>query len=126
MNNGVLLAIAGAVILAAGLWIATNRGPRSTVVPGTPITGTPISTTGAGGTAGIPQPPGEVPPGKVWSPEHGHWHDSNEAHPGAPQPEGDPPPGKVWSVEHGHWHDIVEEGAVIPGLPDSFAAPGGP
>jgi hypothetical protein len=22
-----------------------------------------------------PQPPGEVPPGKVWSPEHGHWHD---------------------------------------------------
>ena len=23
----------------------------------------------------------------------------------APQPPGDPPPGKVWSVEHGHWHD---------------------
>jgi hypothetical protein len=22
-----------------------------------------------------PQPPGEVPPGKVWSVEHGHWHD---------------------------------------------------
>lgn len=22
-----------------------------------------------------PQPPGEVPPGKVWSTEHGHWHD---------------------------------------------------
>lgn len=22
-----------------------------------------------------PQPPGEAPPGKVWSPEHGHWHD---------------------------------------------------
>jgi hypothetical protein len=22
-----------------------------------------------------PQPPGEVPPGKVWSAEHGHWHD---------------------------------------------------
>ena len=21
-------------------------------------------------------------------------------------PDGDPPPGKVWSVEHGHWHDI--------------------
>ena len=20
-------------------------------------------------------PPGEAPPGKVWSPEHGHWHD---------------------------------------------------
>lgn len=22
-----------------------------------------------------PQPAGPVPPGKVWSPEHGHWHD---------------------------------------------------
>ena len=21
-------------------------------------------------------PPGEAPPGKVWSPEHGHWHDA--------------------------------------------------
>jgi hypothetical protein len=24
--------------------------------------------------APYPQPPGEVPEGKVWSPEHGHWH----------------------------------------------------
>jgi len=23
-----------------------------------------------------PQSPGEAPPGKVWSPEHGHWHDA--------------------------------------------------
>jgi hypothetical protein len=22
-----------------------------------------------------PQPQGAAPPGKVWSPEHGHWHD---------------------------------------------------
>lgn len=22
-----------------------------------------------------------------------------------PHPPGDPPPGKVWSAEHGHWHD---------------------
>lgn len=26
-----------------------------------------------------PQPPGEAPPGKVWSPEHGHWHDAAPA-----------------------------------------------
>src|SRR2546425_13266105 len=26
-----------------------------------------------------PQPPGEVPPGKVWSVEHGHWHDAPSA-----------------------------------------------
>lgn len=24
-----------------------------------------------------------------------------------PPPAGDPPPGKVWSYEHGHWHDAV-------------------
>jgi hypothetical protein len=24
---------------------------------------------------------------------------------GQPQPPGPPPPGKVWSAEHGHWHD---------------------
>ena len=23
----------------------------------------------------ISPPPGEAPPGKVWSAEHGHWHD---------------------------------------------------
>ena len=27
------------------------------------------------------------------------------AKPGSPQPPGPPPPGKIWSVEHGHWHD---------------------
>jgi hypothetical protein len=69
-----------------------------------------------------PQPPGPAPEGKVWSPEHGHWHDAsaaapqvvtttgNTATPGAnfvpaPQPAGPVPEGKVWSVEHGHWHD---------------------
>lgn len=73
-----------------------------------------------------PQPPGPTPPGKVWSAEHGHWHDVNPAgsspiqvqtskapitatpaQPSAPvpQPPGTPPPGKVWSPEHGHWHD---------------------
>ena len=61
-------------------------------------------------------PPGEAPPGKVWSPEHGHWHNistnSTSMLPGAesnipqPQPLGEAPPGKVWSSEHGHWHDI--------------------
>ena len=25
--------------------------------------------------APVPAPPGEAPPGKVWSSEHGHWHD---------------------------------------------------
>ena len=61
-------------------------------------------------------PPGPAPPGKVWSPEHGHWHNAN-AVPPATTPRsvlnktktqsspGDAPPGKVWSPEHNHWHD---------------------
>jgi len=49
------------------------------------------------------QPLGDPPPGKVWSLEHGHWHDA--AVDVALQPSGDPPPGKIWSDEHGHWHD---------------------
>jgi hypothetical protein len=78
---------------------------------------------------GKPQP-GPAPPGKVWTVEHGHWHDVPAAAgpspvqitPGAapgttpatnvqvnrravPQPPGEAPPGKVWSPEHGHWHD---------------------
>ena len=67
-----------------------------------------------------PQPPGPVPESKVWSPEHGHWHDvgvpgghrptptSDPSRPPGqltPQPPGPVPEGKVWSPEHGHWHN---------------------
>lgn len=70
-----------------------------------------------------------APPGKVWSAEHGHFHDINPAPqllttpantlipqqtgtlnpqplttPG-PQPPGAVPEGQVWSPEHGHFHD---------------------
>ncbi|HEY0157685.1 MAG TPA: SEC-C metal-binding domain-containing protein [Thermoanaerobaculia bacterium] len=71
--------------------------------------------------------------GKVWSEEHGHWHDAAAPVGGAPispamtpltpaqrqqqqqsraqpfrkpQPPGPAPEGKVWSPEHGHWHDV--------------------
>ena len=69
----------------------------------------------------IPQKTGKnklernAPPGKVWSSEHGHWHDSNNPHHSfaidsklngnALQNQVEAPPGKVWSPEHGHWHD---------------------
>jgi hypothetical protein len=76
--------------------------------------------------------PGSAPPGKVWSPEHGHWHDvpgaatqsnnaSQRAQPPVPQPPGPPPPGKVWSPEHGHWHD-----APSPAQPPQSTTPKGP
>ena len=53
----------------------------------------------------------EEQPARVWSEEHGHWHD------GAGNNPEDPPPGKVWSEEHGHWHDAppLERRAVTPG-----------
>lgn len=75
----------------------------------------------------VPQPPGPAPDGKVWSAEHGHYHDAPGAvaqgptatsgaipfapqpvSPGTltPEPEGPAPEGKVWSPEHGHYHDV--------------------
>jgi hypothetical protein len=65
----------------------------------------------------VPQPPGPVPEGKEWSPEHGHWHDvvaQDNAADSPPQssaftpgpPPGPAPEGKEWSSEHGHWHNI--------------------
>ena len=81
--------------------------------------------------AGRPQP-GPAPPGKVWSAEHGHWHDIGATTPvnpieikqtsgvpltptvsgNTPQPSGPVPPGKVWSTEHGHWHDVAPQPAT--------------
>ena len=62
-----------------------------------------------------------APPGKVWSPEHNHWHDDpnalkinnakkpsnviKEQTQSLQKPSDTPPPGKVWSPEHNHWHD---------------------
>jgi len=73
-----------------------------------------------------PQPPGPVPEGKVWSAEHGHWHNipaagqvtATNLQPGqptqlTPQPPGPAPAGKVWSAEHGHWHDAPVQPKVI-------------
>ena len=54
------------------------------------------------------KPLGDPPPGKVWSDEHGHWHDAPVGV--AVRPQGDPPPGKIWSEEHGHWHDTLPDG----------------
>ncbi|WKK82129.1 SEC-C metal-binding domain-containing protein [Marivirga arenosa] len=35
---------------------------------------TPVQNTNSQSTP-VPPPPGEAPPGKVWSSAHGHWHD---------------------------------------------------
>ena len=61
------------------------------------------------------RPEGEAPIGKVWSAEHGHWHDAKNPHDAFTSDmensrdqlkrQGETPSGKVWSPEHGHWHD---------------------
>ncbi|MGK2857285.1 MAG: SEC-C metal-binding domain-containing protein [Thermoanaerobaculia bacterium] len=67
-------------------------------------------------TVNIPKPDVPTPPGKVWSAEHGHWHDAatgvapvKEVPPEVEaqlKPPGVPaaPAGMVWSEEHKHWH----------------------
>ena len=89
---------------------------------------------------------------RVWSDEHGHYHDVDGAeidraddpaaesaspNPDKPtQPPGPAPPGKIWSAPHGHWHDdpkadpqdieplFQEEG--IPVRPFKLQRPDGP
>ena len=61
----------------------------------------------------------KAPPGKVWSVEHGHWHDikdgANISQFNIPNSKGkvDAPEatssGKTWSKEHGHWHGENEK-----------------
>ena len=72
--------------------------------------------------AGVMRKSSEEPPeGKVWSAEHGHWHDIDGAGTadtdGSLPPMRPPPPGKVWSEAHGHWHDAQDPGALQPAGP---------
>ena len=107
-----------------------------------PLTMQPMPMTlPAQGTPG-PQPDGPAPAGKVWSADHGHWHDDPAAAPpggatmispegGAPvmmpaptpgpQPPGPVPAGKTWSAEHGHWHDDPAATPAVPANPEGGA-----
>lgn len=119
----IILIVAIAAVAAIGLvpmFLSAGNSDNAAV--------TPASRPAA--ARNTPQP-GPAPPGKVWSPEHNHWHDAptratmplqvpggtpaQSAPPGmtpqaqqftpGPQPPGPAPAGKVWSTEHGHWHD---------------------
>jgi len=83
---GLIIALAlagGAVLGSAGTYLyfkplVTARQSAPPVAGATPPA--QIATTPAMPPQGqfrpAPQPPGEAPPGKVWSVEHGHWHDA--------------------------------------------------
>ncbi len=62
-----------------------------------------------------PQPPGPAPVGKVWSTEHGHWHDApikiEATRQGGLTASTSPEPpaqkgGLEWNEEHGHYHRV--------------------
>lgn len=112
-NRRALLIALGIVGAAGAIWVAVSM-LTETPLPSrvAPSGQTPITT----GTL-TPQPPGPVPPGKVWSPEHGHWHDApiDPTAAPVPQPPGPAPAGKVWSPEHGHWHDVTPGDTSAPG-----------
>lgn len=106
-----LLAVIAIIAAVGVIGAITGRNKESAI---------PAATGGVATSPGKPQP-GPAPPGKVWSVEHGHWHDAGAPAGNAPspvqitqskapvkmvpQPAGQAPPGKVWSPEHGHWHD---------------------
>jgi hypothetical protein len=123
-----ILSYAGIVVGVGGLVLLmvynTTASQRPTPAP-VPLR--PASNSSVPGAA----PPGAAPPGKVWSVEHGHWHDApatpapaTNFTPALPPP-GEAPPGKVWSVEHGHWHDAPDAAAAAPApQPPGEAPPG--
>ena len=53
------------------------------------------------------KPEGKAPPGKVWSVEHGHWHDSPTSMPESKENSSIEKnnDGKVWNADHGHYHE---------------------
>ena len=98
---GIVIGSAGTHYLSKPALAPTQ--PAASAVGGMP----PVALTPPMGTASPqnryipgPQPPGEVPPGKIWSYEHGHWHDAPpasvtpapEASPTSPPAAAVPPP----------------------------------
>jgi hypothetical protein len=122
-----ILAVVGVVIVIGlvlvGAIFVSRDSTQQPAAAGAAVDPAAVGSPQPAGVPGTPQPPGPAPAGKVWSVEHGHWHDAPGAPgaagatapagapqpgslpPGSPQPPGPAPAGKVWSAEHGHWHD---------------------
>jgi len=164
-SNGMYagLAVLGLALAAGAAWKLGGSDPEP-VAPAPPGKFAPLVTSsngapvnlqpmGPGGASApgvlTPEPPGGTPPGKVWSAEHGHYHDVQSMNttvsssapagsplgapmaappaqvPGAliPEPAGGTPPGKVWSPEHGHYHDVESVKATVAPQPGPAPTP---
>ncbi len=111
-NQYTIIGIIAVVILVI---IFINSDSSNQTVP---VTTSPLLNQGS--TSNTSKPSGPAPPGKVWSQEHGHWHDAPVSKSLTPKLLGKegvnkitvppidknkPPEGKVWDEEHGHFHD---------------------
>jgi len=124
-KNRLLLGVIVVAIVGVGaIYYLSNRDPSSP--SSTPmlqpsqtqptqvqnITPGSTSVSSSASAQPIPQPSGPVPEGKIWSAEHGHWHNlpgsTSVSSPAqlTPQPPGPVPEGKIWSAKCGHWHDL--------------------
>jgi hypothetical protein len=139
--------VMGVAVVAVAAAIGTTIFNSKTEAPAQTNAAAPFVLPRPHATSVSLPPPGPAPEGKVWSAEHGHWHDApgaggqvvttsgttiTPAGPAAPtpQPPGPVPEGKVWSPEHGHWHDlpgaagqaVVTSGTtVVSGTPSTAA-----
>ena len=111
-NQYTIIGIIAVVILVI---IFINSDSSNQTVP---VTTSPLLNQGS--TSNTSKPSGPAPPGKVWSQEHGHWHDAPVSKSLTPKLLGkegvnkitvppidknNSPDGKVWDEEHGHFHD---------------------
>jgi hypothetical protein len=131
--RGVIIGCVALVIAFAigkAVFDARERGRT----PASAASDIPLSQSGSIGGL-TPPSPGAAPPGKVWSQEHGHWHDlpgggeaagnaNPSSGPGTPPPPGPAPAGKVWSAEHGHWHDAPATSGTAVTTGQNASAPG--
>ncbi len=113
--------VLGALVAAGAVVLIFGPGIRSRATSSVSFGAGP----GTAASALVPRPAGPVPPGKVWSAAHGHWHDASNIGVGlgsgvttqsgvsTPQPAGPVPAGKVWSAAHGHWHNAPNTGSVL-------------
>jgi len=113
-NQYAIIGIIAVVILVIIFINSDNSNSNQNV----PVTTSPLLNQGS--TSNKSKPSGPAPPGKVWSQEHGHWHDAPVSKSLTPKLVGkdgvnkitvppndkkNPPEGKVWDDEHGHFHD---------------------
>ena len=114
-TNNNQYAIIGIIAVVILVIIFINSDSSNQTIP---VTTSPLLNQGS--TSNKSNPSGPAPPGKVWSQEHGHWHDAPVTKSLTPKLLGKegvnkitvppidknkPPEGKVWDEEHGHFHD---------------------